>query len=769
MKRNLNPTQYELNDTEREQLWYEIRRRTHGPERHAQPRRTFRPALAVTAIAATIVFAVVWQLGSRQLGQPKIGVGNQVAVLELQTMPHDEVRAMAPVPAVTAKRHLAESDLPAVATAALTGRVLDKETREPLAYAIVSIAGTNLTATTDSLGVFRFENVPAEQKVELAVNLLSYQPVRVAVALPAESETQRDFELEPMIVASLEAFDVEGAEYMVEVRSSANERPATKGNPDHYAIDSIDDALSKQAGVVMRAGKLYGRGGRSGEVRLQIDGVPPAPGSVTGGTTPPNGETVELMYFQSAGVNPFVATEDDSLSTFALDVDNASWTVASSYLNRGLLPPRDAIRVEEFVNAFDARWPRQTDETFAIHTEGAHSRFGPGYRLLRIGLVGRDIPDDERKPANLVFVIDISGSMSGGNRLGQVKHSLHILLDELREGDKVGIVVYGSRGEVKLPLTDVSRREVIGAAIDALQTGGSTNAAEGLELGYRLARENYDAAKLNRLVLCSDGVANTGRSTEAGGILDIVRRASDEGITLSTIGFGMGNYNDVMMEKLANQGDGNYFYIDTPQEGERVFRENLTGLLQTIAREAKVQVAFNGAVVQRWRLLGYENRDVADEDFRNDQVDAGEVGAGHQVTALYELKLRQPADREVVADGNTASPLPAPALRVGTVRLRWEAPAHDTEHAGQVTEIEQPFLLNQFDGSFGDSSPGMRVQTVVAEFAELLRHSYWAKGHSLAELVPVADALTHELAGDEQVSELARLIRRAADLTAEKE
>jgi Ca-activated chloride channel family protein len=316
----------------------------------------------------------------------------------------------------------------------------------------------------------------------------------------------------------------------------------------------------------------------------------------------------------------------------------------------------------------------------------------------------------------------------------------------------VGIVVYGSRGEVRLPLTDVSGRETILGVIDELQPGGSTNAAEGLELGYRLARGNYDAGVINRVILCSDGVANTGDATDAEGILALVRRASDEGITLSTVGFGMGNYNDVLMEKLADQGDGNYFYVDRPTEAARVFRENLTGLLQTIAREAKVQVEFDPRVVTRWRLLGYENRDVADRDFRNDAVDAGEVGAGHQVTALYEVKLI--GDPRAAAAGGSA----------GTVRLRWEAPAHDTVHAGQVTEIEKEIPWQVLQAPESAATPHRRAQALAAEFAEVLRGSYWAKGSRLADLVPVADALAAQLPDDAQVQDLRRMIRQAADL-----
>ena len=543
--------------------------------------------------------------------------------------------------------------------------------------------------------------------------------------------------------------------------------------------DPVDDARSKQAGVVMQVGELNTRSDRSGEVSMQIGGLagspsPPAEkvrrlaqwsladgsrsgGSITGGTTPPNDEKVELMYFDHTGVNPFIATEDDSLSTFAVDVDNASWTVARNYLSRGMLPPKDAIRVEEFVNTFDPGWPRHTDDVFRIHSDGAVSRFGNGYHLLRVGVVGKTVKEEDRKAANLIFVIDISGSMNRENRLGAVKESLHILLGELGEGDRVGLVVYGSRGEVRLEPTDISRREVLIQAIDGLITGGSTNVHEGLELAYGLARKYYEPAKVNRLILCSDGVANNGGSTEAEKILSLVRKASDEGITISTIGFGMGNYNDVLMEKLADKGDGNYYYVDRQEEAERVFKENLTGLLQTIAREVKVQVEFDPRVVKRWRLLGYENRDVADRDFRNDTVDAGEIGAGHQVTALYELKLAHPPG-ETEEEG--------PAIRVGTVRLRHEAPTHDTARAGQVEETEQTLLLSLFAGDFASGSVCMRVQTVAAEFAEILRGSYWAKESRLADLVPVADGLATEMPGDPLVRDLADMIRKAADLQA---
>ncbi|PID80472.1 hypothetical protein CSB20_07320 [bacterium DOLZORAL124_64_63] len=509
------------------------------------------------------------------------------------------------------------------------------------------------------------------------------------------------------------------------------------------------DAVSKRAEPFSPSGNSITKGGI---LRDPVSQDRVTAGSVTGGTTPPNGQPAELMYFDHTGVNPFVATEDDSLSTFAVDVDNASYTIARRYLTDGNLPPEDAIRVEEFVNAFAAGYERSTDQEFGIHLDGAPSRFGRGYHLVRVGLQGMDIAAEDRKPANLVFLIDVSGSMSGGNRLGLVKRSLHVLLDELREGDRVGIIVYGDYADTRLPLTGIDHRERIREAIDALDTGGSTNAYDGLRMAFGMAREGYEATKINRIILCSDGVANMGSSTEAEEMLKQIRQASDEGITLSAIGFGMGNYNDVLMEKLADQGDGNYYYVDGPEEAERVFRENLTGLMQTIARQVKVQVAFKGQAVQRWRLLGYENRDVADRDFRNDDVDAGEVGAGHQVTALYELKLATESSD----------------VSLGVVRTRYELPHHHPQ-AGQVREISRALTRADLMPAFDQTPPRYRLQAVAAEFAEILRGSYWAKESTCADLVPVADAVAAELVGDEQAAELARLIRLAADLEARRD
>ena len=318
------------------------------------------------------------------------------------------------------------------------------------------------------------------------------------------------------------------------------------------------------------------------------------------------------------------------------------------------------------------------------------------------------IPSENRKDAILTFVIDVSGSMGQENRLGLVKKALTLLVDQLRPADKVGIVVYGSRGWLLLPHTGIEQRSKILAAINSLEPGGSTNAEEGLRIGYDLAWRNASVNHINRVILCSDGVANVGR-TGPDEILKEIRAYVQKGITLSTIGFGMGNYNDVLMERLANTGDGSYAYVDTLSEAKRIFVENLTGTLQLIAKDAKIQVDFNPEVVSRFRLLGYENRRLNHDQFRDDTVDAGEVGSGHQVTALYEVKLH-----------------PDATGKMATVSIRY---ADADNH--KVSEVSKDISVSHLYESFDVAPATFRLAAGVAEFAEILRESYWAKDSSL--------------------------------------
>lgn len=479
-------------------------------------------------------------------------------------------------------------------------------------------------------------------------------------------------------------------------------------------------------------------------------GVPVVP--VHGGEELPNDEPYDSMFFEHYGVNPFIDTEDDPLSTFAMDVDTASYTIARRYVNEGHLPPKDAVRVEEFVNYFDPSYagPAEGEGAFAIHLEGAEAPFGgERYHLVRVGIQGRQVHAEDRKDAVLTFVIDVSGSMDRENRLGLVKRALHVLVDELRPTDTVGIVVYGERAWTVLQSTSAEDRDRIVRAIDSLRTQGSTYAEDGLREGFKMANRAFQEGAINRVILCSDGVANVGR-TGADSILEVIGEYAGDDITLSTVGFGLGNYNDVLMEKLADKGNGNYAYVDTIDEARRIFTaDGLTATLQVIARDSKIQVEFNPEVVSRYRLLGYENRAVADEDFRNDEVDAGEVGAGHHVTALYEVKFH----RMLATEGTT------PMGHMLTVRVRYQDPDSLLVH-----EVARELWRDDLRANFAETSPSFQLAAAVAEYAEILRGSYWAQESSLSDVLALAQMAGAGLAEDLDVAEFIWLVSRANQL-----
>ena len=460
----------------------------------------------------------------------------------------------------------------------------------------------------------------------------------------------------------------------------------------------------------------------------------------SGGNALPNAEPYDLTYFEDYGTNPFVSTEDENTSTFGMDVDTASYTIARRYINDGNLPDPDSIRIEEFINYFDQDYSDpKGNNIFSLTMEGAESWFGqPNYHLLRIGVKAREASMWERPAANMIFVIDVSGSMAREDRLEQVKKSLRMLAGNLRSGDRIGLVVYGSTGQVISEMT--SNHDAILNSIERLVPGGSTNANHGLQLAYEMARRNYDSGKINRIILCSDGVANVG-VTDADSILDQVKTDALDGIGLTTIGFGMGNYNDVMMEKLANHGDGMYYYIDTEDEANRVFRDGAAELLMVLASDAKIQVEFNEDLVDRFRLLGYENRRLNEEDFRDDSVDAGEVASGQCVTALYEIRIRDDAFRR----RNTS---------VATVRIRYENLLNR-----EIEEYEEYVTVGDLDNDFDRASNRFQFTAAVAEFGEILKESYWAEDSTFGAVLAVAESVADGTEEREFINLVQSLIR----------
>jgi Ca-activated chloride channel family protein len=442
--------------------------------------------------------------------------------------------------------------------------------------------------------------------------------------------------------------------------------------------------------------------------------------------------------YKNYGVNEMTSTAEDNKSTFSIDVDTGSYTISRRKLQSGQIPPASSVRVEEFVNYFRYDYPDPDSGPFAVHMEGAPSPFdSAGERqLLRIGVQGDRISRTERKPVHLTFLVDVSGSMSSPDKLGLAKESLQVLTNNLREGDTVAIATYAGRVAEILPPTGIENRGRILTALDSLKSGGSTAMNSGLELAYKLALKDYKKDHVNRVIVLSDGDANVGPSGHAQ-ILKRIRHFVDEGVTLSTIGFGMGNYKDTMMEQLANKGNGNYYYIDSMDEARKVFGEQVDGTLQVIAKDVKIQVEFDEDKVASYRLIGYENRDIADKDFRNDAVDAGEIGAGHTVTALYELQIKDGADG-----------------KLGTVRVRHKKPqgAKASEQAFQLTSGDMRADLREASRDF-------QFAVAVAGFAEVLRNSPYAEQISLALVEELAQGATQRGQADRQ--EFIDLVRKA--------
>lgn len=438
--------------------------------------------------------------------------------------------------------------------------------------------------------------------------------------------------------------------------------------------------------------------------------------------------------------NPLVDTDYDALSTFGLDVDTGSYGLVRRHLMESTLPAPQTVRIEELLNAFDYGDPAPSHGDFAITAQGAPSPFRPGLQLLRLGIKARVVKAENRKPAALTFVVDVSGSMQQPDKLDLARQALGLLLDQLEPEDTVALVTYGSEAQVVLAHT--ADKEAVRRALDELGDGGSTNAEAGLRLGYEEARRAFRPGAVNRIVLCSDGVANVG-ATDPEALLERVGDEARRGIELTTLGFGMGVYNDELMEQLADKGDGRYAYLDDLIEAHRVLVEELTGTVQTVARDARVQLELNPGTVKRYRLLGYENRDIADHRFRYDDQDAGEIGSGHAVTVLYELEL-EPA----VPD--TAS--------LAVLRLRWRSVAED-----RFVEIEEPVYRRDLVADWDQAAPALRWAALTTRFAQALR------GRApMTELPDLADRM-HRLTNrawpaDDRRTELADLARHAADV-----
>ena len=419
--------------------------------------------------------------------------------------------------------------------------------------------------------------------------------------------------------------------------------------------------------------------------------------------------------------NGFKSVADTPLSTFSIDVDPASYSNMRRFINRGELPPADAIRTEELVNYFSYDYPKPTgNDPVKITVEAGTCTWNTAHRLVRIGLKAKEIPTEQLPASNLVFLIDVSGSMWGANRLDLVKSSLKLLVNNLRNKDKVAIVTYAGSAGVKLEATSGGDKQKIREAIDELTAGGSTAGGAGIHLAYQIAKKNFISDGNNRIILCSDGDFNVGVSS-AEGLEQLIEKERKSGVHLTVLGYGMGNYKDKKIQVLAEKGNGNHGYIDNLQEANRVLVGEFGATLHTVAKDVKLQVEFNPSQVQAYRLIGYESRLLKDEDFNNDAKDAGDMGAGHTVTAFYEV-IPAGVKNEYVGkvddlkyqkkEKMTLKPTGSDELL--TVKLRYKAPDKDVSR-----KMELPFVDNKGDSVSSD----FRFASAVAMFGQLLRDS----------------------------------------------
>ncbi len=436
--------------------------------------------------------------------------------------------------------------------------------------------------------------------------------------------------------------------------------------------------------------------------------------------------------------NQFLRAINSPLSTFAIDVDGASYTNARRFINNNQLPPKDAVRIEEFLNYFTYDYPEpEGDRPFSLTTEISQAPWNPQHKLVQIGLQGKRLEAENLPPSNLVFLLDVSGSMDSPDKLPLLKSALRLLVNELRETDRVSIVVYAGSAGLVLPPTPGSQKDKILDAIASLNAGGSTAGGEGIKLAYEVARQNFMRSGNNRVILATDGDFNVGISSDAE-LIRLIEDYRDRDVFLSVLGFGTGNLQDAKMEQLANRGNGNYAYIDNILEAKKVLVNEIGATLLTIAKDVKIQVEFNPAKVQAYRLIGYENRLLQAEDFNNDKKDAGELGAGHSVTALYEIipvgvnssfelpevdPLRYQPNTEQFSGNNPDELM--------LIKLRYKQPTGDTSQL-----ISQPLLDREI--SLENTSNNFRFAAAVAEFGMILRESKYQGSANLNQVVNLA-------------------------------
>ncbi|MFN8116735.1 MAG: von Willebrand factor type A domain-containing protein [Bacteroidia bacterium] len=581
-------------------------------------------------------------------------------------------------------------------TCSLYGKITDKKTQEEIPFASVILYKNDTSrvavSTSDMNGDYCFKNIAADI-YKLSVVYVGYNKNDIKnIALKTNSPTKVDVQL---ATNNVQLDEVEIVTYSAPIMDRDMKSGSTVTSEAYMNIATRK--ISKE-GFFKKEKNISIRGGRTNPTQY-------------------NTEEYSRIY-----ENEFKDSKKDPLSTFSIDVDKASYSNIRRMLNQNQLPQPDAVRIEEMINYFSYNYPQPSNEhPFSINTEYTDCPWNKNHQLIHIGLQGKQIEVKNLPSNNLVFLIDVSGSMEDENKLPLLKSGLRLLVEQMREEDKVSIVVYAGAAGIVLPATSGKNKEKIYDALDNLQAGGSTAGGEGILLAYKTAKENFIAKGNNRIILATDGDFNVGVSGD-GELVRLIEKQRDDGVFLSVLGFGTGNYKDSKMEQLADKGNGNYAYIDNILEAKKVLVKEMGGTLLTIAKDVKLQLEFNPAFVKGYRLVGYENRLLNNEDFNDDKKDAGELGSGHTVTAIYEII---PAgSSEVIASidslkyqqpKQTPSPL-AFNNEVMTVKFRYKEPKES-----QSKLISHVVLNKKTD--FNNSSENCKFACAVAEFGLLLRDS----------------------------------------------
>jgi Ca-activated chloride channel family protein len=633
----------------------------------------------------------------------------------------------------------------------VTGIVVDSTAQRPLAYVNVILVGTSYGAMTGADGRYRIERVPAGTYTVKAM-MMGYKALeRKDVEVTAGAEVRADFKLDVTIVSKTQEIVATAEKPMVEVTESKAAVTVTSEQIEELPVDEILEGVALKGGIVKSGDEMHIRGGRRGNPQAQIDGCAVTRQSARCSTPPRRVESFRMQRqpsntesYDAVRENIFHEALENPFSTFSIDVDAASYANVRRFLRRGQLPPPAAVRIEEMINYFTYDYPDpEGEDPFSITTEVARCPWSAEHHLVHIGLQGKRVAMSDLPPSNIVFLLDVSGSMRPSNKLPLLKKAFAMLVDNLRDDDRVAIVVYAGSAGLVLPSTRGSDKVTILDAIERLHARGSTAGGEGIKLAYKVARENFMEKGNNRVILATDGDFNVGVSSD-GEMVQLIEEERKSGVFLTVLGFGEGNLKDSKMEKLADHGNGQYVYIDDVHEARRVLVEQLGGSLFTIAKDVKIQVEFNPARVHSYRLIGYENRLLRREDFDDDTKDAGEIGAGHSVTALYEIVPVSPTG-EVAETGGPASenryttvsvrPEALATDEILAVRFRYKRPDEDESRLIERT-------LSAHDVAFAEASDDLRFSAAVAELGMILRESGFAGEGTFDQVLEIAKGAT---------------------------